>query len=214
MQQVTPTRMALLAKKAQIKLAEQGSELLKEKQTTLVKEFMKISGTAMTLSDELERLSVRADQALARARALDGPEAVRSASFAAQGEVSVEVSETAIMGVSVPVVAVGVSVKRPLMERGYGLVGTSSRIDEVAASFEDELNLVIKLAAIEIRLKRLGEEIRKTTRRVNALENVLIPGLHAQLRYIEMTLAEREREDIFRLKRMKRTIERRAAEAT
>jgi len=213
MQQVTPTRMALLAKKAQIKLAKQGSELLKEKQTTLVKEFMKISGTAMSKSDELERLSVRADQALARARALDGPEVVRSASFAAQGEVSVEVSGTSIMGVSVPMVAVGTGVKRPLLERGYGLVGTSSRIDEVAASFEDELSLVIELAAIEMRLKRLGEEIRKTTRRVNALENVLIPDLHAQLRYIEMTLAEREREDIFRLKRMKRTIERRAAEA-
>lgn len=212
MQQVTPTRMALLAKKAQIKLAEQGSELLKEKQTTLVKEFMKISGTAMAKSDELERLAVQADRELVRARALDGPEAVRSASFAAQGEVSLEVSETTIMGVSVPVVE-QVSVKRPLMERGYGLVGTSSRIDEVASSFEDELNLIIELAAIEMRLKRLGEEIRKTTRRVNALENVLIPDLHAQLRYIEMTLAEREREDIFRLKRMKRTLERRAAEA-
>jgi V/A-type H+-transporting ATPase subunit D len=205
--------MALLAKKAQIKLAEQGSELLKEKQTTLVKEFMKIAERAMTRSDELERVAVRADQSLARARALDGPEAVRSAGLAAQGEVSVEVSETAIMGVRVPVVSVGADVKRPIMERGYDLVGTSSRIDEVAVCFEDELSLIIEVADVEVRLKRLGEEIRKTTRRVNALENVLIPNLHAELRYIEMTLQEREREDIFRLKRMKRTIERRAAEA-
>ncbi len=90
------------------------------------------------------------------------------------------------------------------MARGYGIHTVSSRIDETATSFEGILNLIIAMASNEVRVKRLGDEIRKTTRRVNALEQVVIPALEEQSRFIERTLEEREREDLFRLKRLKR----------
>jgi V/A-type H+-transporting ATPase subunit D len=70
------------------------------------------------------------------------------------------------------------------------------------------IDLVIQLAESEMRLRRLAEEIGRTTRRVNALDNVLIPRLEAQRNYIEMVLDEREREDLFRLKRVKQKIAR------
>ena len=61
----------------------------------------------------------------------------------------------------------------------------------------------IAISSQEMRLKRLGEEIRKASRKINALEQVLIPGLDQEISRIEVALEEREREAIGRLKRFK-----------
>lgn len=205
MENVSPTRMELLGVKAQIGLAEQGRDLLKEKRNALMKEFMKIVETVMTGSDDLEQSAMDARRALARAEALDGAEAVQSAAFAAQGELTLSVEGAFVMGVPVPVIEKK-SASRALIDRGYSLSGTSARIDETADKFEEEVDLLIELASSELRLRRLADEIRKTSRRVNALENILIPRLHSRKAYIEMVLEERAREDLFRLKTVKRAI--------
>ena len=205
MENVSPTRMELLAVKGQIGLAEQGRDLLKEKRNALMKEFMKIADAVMRGSDELEQVAMDARRALGRAEALDGPEVVRSAAFAAQGELTLSVEGAFVMGVPVPVIEKK-SVSRGVIDRGYSLSGTSSRIDETAERFEEEVDLLIELAASELRLRRLAEEIRKTSRRVNALDNIMIPRLHARKTYIDMVLEERAREDLFRLKTVKRAI--------
>jgi len=211
MENVSPTRMELLAVKGQITLAEQGRDLLKEKRNALMKEFMKIADTVMRSNDELEQAAADASRALARAEALDGPEAVRSAAFAAQRELLLSVEGAFVMGVPVPVIKQKESASRAVIDRGYGLVGTSARIDEVANRFEEEVDLLIELASSELRLRRLVEEIRKTSRRVNALENILIPRLYSRQAYIEMVLEERAREDLFRLKTVKRAMVRKRA---
>src|SRR3972149_6441374 len=74
----------------------------------------------------------------------------------------------------------------------------------------------LEVAATEIKLKKIGEEIKKTTRRVNALEQVVIPRIRGEIRYIAAVLEQRAREDVFRLKRIKKKLEakeRRAAPA-
>ncbi len=210
MEQVNPTRMELLAKRAQIALAEQGRDLLKEKRNALWKELMQTARLAMRQSSELEQLASEARYALAWAEALDGREVVQSAAFAARRQVSIEVAAANVMGVAVPVIE-RKKLARSSLQRGYSLASTSSRVDAAAARFEDELELVIELAAGELRLRRLSEEIRKTTIRVNALETILLPRLEAQRAYIESVLDEREREDMFRLKRVKAKIERQDA---
>lgn len=207
MEQVNPTRMELLAKRSQIALASQGRDLLKEKRNALWKELMKTADVVMRGSNELEQVAGEARRALARAEAFDGREGVQSAAFAARREVSIEVTGVNVMGVPVPVIE-RKRIGRSNAQRGYSLASTSHRIDTAAARFEDELELVIELAASEMRLRRLAEEIRKTTIRLNALEMVLIPRLEAQRAYIESVLEEREREDTFRLKRVKAALAR------
>ena len=207
---IAPTRMELLARKSQIALATRGRDVLKDKRNVLMKEFMKHAERAMVSSDALERVAAEARRTLAKAEAVDGSEAVRSASFAARGEVSLAVEGTRVMGVLVPVIEQK-TVSRSLLDRGYSLLGTSARIDQVAERFEEELNLVLELAASEMRLRRLAQELQSTNRRVNALEHLLIPRLVAQRHAIQATLEEREREDIFRLKRVKRTLQRQKA---
>lgn len=211
MEEVRPTRAELLERKQQITLAQQGMDLLKQKRDALLIEFMSVMDETLRLSESLQKSVSESQYSLAVAKAVDGSVALRSAALATKGEVSVEMSGTKIMGVAVPVVTKGESPIKSSFTRGYAVTGVSSRVDEAAEKFEKILEVIIEYADIETRLKRLGEEINKTNRRVNALEQVTIPALHEQVAYISQTLDERAREDLFRLKKVKKKIEKKKA---
>ena len=94
-------------------------------------------------------------------------------------------------------------VGRGRFDRGYTPGGSSAHIDAVAAEFEAIVDQLLRLAAYEVRLRRLSQEIGITNRRVNALATVVIPQLERQTRLISSRLEERERQEIYRLKRIK-----------
>jgi V/A-type H+-transporting ATPase subunit D len=197
--------MELLAKRAQIALAAQGRDLLKQKRAALREELAKSIDIALEESSELDRLAARAWRALGQAEAFDGPQAVESAGFAARRNVSIQVTGTNVMGVPVPEIE-RKRLVRAAFHRGYSLASTSGRIDAAASAFEEELELLIDVAVSEMRLRRLLEEIRKTSIRINSLEVIILPRLQAESAYIETVLDEREREDLFRLKRVKKAL--------
>lgn len=202
MESINATRSELLARRAQIKLAAQGRDLLEQKRAALWKELMKLIDEAMQGAASAEAAMAEARRALAWAAGHDGREAVESAGFAAHRNVSLEVGVTNVAGVSVPVIG-RADLVRSSVQRGYSLAHTSGRIDTAALRFEEVLERVVAQAAIELRLRRLAEEIRVTSLRVNALDTVLLPRLEAERSAIERALDEREREDVFRLKRVK-----------
>lgn len=207
MEQVNPTRMELIRKRAQIRLAEQGRDLLREKMDALIREFFRIMTTVSDSRGKLEAVADGAQRALLIAEAVDDPVTLKSASFATKRHVSLDIRGKNIMGVPVPII----EKKRftlSVTERGYSPIGISGRIDETAERFEAELDLIIALAETETALRRLGEEIQMNRRRVNALEQVLIPELKQQAKYIKITIEEREREDLYRLKKVKRLLQR------
>jgi V/A-type H+-transporting ATPase subunit D len=207
MEQVNPTRMELIRKNAQIKLAEQGRDLLREKMDALIQEFFHIMESVSKSRDELEIVAETAQRSLLTALAVDDSVTLKSASFATRKGLFLEIKGKNIMGVPVPVLEKK-RVSKSVLERGYSIISTSGRIDEAAEKFEMELDLIIGLAETETSLKRLGGEIQMTRRRVNALEQVLIPDLKKQAKYIKNAIDEREREDLFRLKKVKKIIER------
>ena len=202
MEEVRPTRSELLERKQQITLAEQGMDLLKQKRDALLIEFMSVMDETLRLSSDLQRTVNEAQYSLALTKAVDGVVSVRSAAFATRGEITIDMTGTKIMGISVPVVTKGESPLRTSFTRGYAITSVSSRIDETADKFERILDVIIEYADIETRLKRLGEEIQKTNRRVNALEQITVPQLREQVAYIRQALDERAREDLFRLKKV------------
>lgn len=207
MEQINPTRMELIKKNAQIKLAEQGRDLLREKMDALIQEFFHVMESVSQSRIELEELSLVAQHSLLIAQAVDDPVTLKSASFATRRGLTLHITGKNIMGVPVPIIEKKRFVKN-LLDRGYSFLGVSGRIDETAEKFEAELDLIITLAETETSLRRLGGEIQMTRRRVNALEQVLIPELKRQAKYIENTIDERDREDLFRLKKVKKIIER------
>ncbi|MDD5771836.1 MAG: V-type ATP synthase subunit D [bacterium] len=207
MESSSPTRTELLLKKTQINLANQGKELLKQKRDALMMEFMKVLDHALRMSNFLQRALAEGQYSLATAQAVDGMITVKSASFATKSNVTATITGTQVMGVPLPVVTKGVSPLRNQFSRGYSIAGVSSRISETAEKFEKIVDVIIDNAHIETRLRRLGEEIQKTNRRVNALEHIVVPALKEQVTFIKMTLEERAREDLFRLKKVKKSIE-------
>lgn len=202
MERVSATRSELLARKAQIGLAAQGRDLLKEKRTALMREFDRLSSSALRAMRNLEEQAATARDTLSEATALDGPEAVGSAAIAATGEVEVELKTKNVAGV--PIVELDHdTVGRSRIGRGYSLTATTPRIDRTAEDFEVVLDGLLDVVAVEMSLRRLAEEITRTTRRVNALEHVVIPRLEEQRDFIAMVLDERELENRVRLMRAK-----------
>lgn len=211
MEQASPTRMELMRLNTQIRLAEQGKDLLKEKMDALIREFFQIMESVSKSRGELEILSESARRSLLAAEAVDDMVTLQSAAFASKRMINLDISGKNIMGVPVPVIEKR-SVSRTVCDRGYSILGVSGRIDETAEKYEQELDLIIALAETETALRRLGGEIQMTRRRVNALEQILIPELKQQAKYIRITIEERERENIFRLRRVKKMLNRKKAE--
>lgn len=208
MQDVRPTRAELLSRRKQISVATQGKNLLEAKLDALMQEFISVVDDAMKLATQLEETIGRAQHGIELARAIDGPSTVHSAALAAKNEVLVEITGHRVMGVPVPVVRQGPEIRRDGFTRGYSPTGVSARVDEAAKKFEAVINTLLQYAEVKTRLRRLGSEITKVNRRVNALEQVRIPQLEQQVRIIEQILDERGREDLFRLKKVKHKIER------
>ncbi|MDY6764099.1 MAG: V-type ATP synthase subunit D [Halobacteria archaeon] len=209
---VKPTRKNLMEIKERIELSEQGHDTLEKKRDGLIMEFMEILEEAQDVRENMEEDYEKAQRKINRARALDGDVAVRGAAAARAETPEIMLDSKNIMGVVVPQIE-GSKVKKNIGERRYGLLGTSSRIDETAEAYEELLDTIILAAEIETAMKKMLEEIEKTKRRVNALEFKLIPELEEARDFIELRLEEMEREEIFRLKKIKAKKEREEKEA-
>ncbi len=199
---VKPTRSELIQLKLRIKLSERGHKLLKMKRDGLILEFFKILNQARNVRTELDAAFLKAEEKINLASAVNGMVAVRSVAFTAKESPEIRLSGKNIMGVVVPKIS-STGVKKTLLERSYGIIGTNSYIDETADAYEDLVEKIVTAAELETTMKRLLNEIEKTKRRVNALEFKIIPELIATMKYIRFALEEMERENTFRLKRVK-----------
>jgi len=199
---VKPTRSELIATRKRIKLSISGHKLLKMKRDGLIIEFFELLPKVKDMRSQLVELYTAADKKLAVAMVADGKSALKSAANCRQTPPQVELSENNIMGVVVPKIKVS-TIQKSVEERGYGLIGTSVRIDESVHAFEKLAEKVLEAAELETTMKKLLDEIESTKRRVNALEFKVIPNLEEIASYITLRLEELERENVFRLKRIK-----------
>ncbi len=199
---VKPTRKNLMAIEDRIELSERGHDTLEQKRDGLIMEFMDILDQAQDVREDLNANYETAQRKLDMARAMEGDVAVRGAAAALQEHPEITTQSKNIMGVVVPQIESS-KVRKSLDERGYGLLGSSARIDEAADAYEELLETIILAAEVETAMKKMLTEIETTKRRVNALEFKLLPDLYDNQEYIEQKLEEQEREEIFRMKKIK-----------
>ncbi len=197
---VHPTRSELLAMKKRTKLAEKGHKLLKEKRDVLVVEFFNIVKDAKTITGELTESIKTSYEKLIRTEAVMGPSEVESIASGVEEIGEVRIEEKNIMGVHVPKLEVEI----PKAKMTYGPALTSPVLDETMDNFGESLRKIIEYVEVGESARRLSEEIKKTKRRVNALEYIVLPRLDNTQKYIQMRLDELERENFFRLKTIKR----------
>jgi len=199
---VKPTRKNLMEIEDRIELSERGHDTLEKKRDGLIMEFKEILDQAQSVRENVESDYQDAQQTIDMARAMEGDVAVRGAATALKDHPEISTEAKNIMGVVVPQIE-STSVQKSLDQRGYGVLGTSARIDEAAEAYEELLESIILAAEVETAMKKMLDEIEKTKRRVNALEFKLLPELHDNKEYIEQKLEEQEREEIFRMKKIK-----------
>ncbi len=197
--------MELLEIRKKLTLAEKGHKFLEEKRDALVERFFDIIEKRNKLSGEMDEEFEDAFLSLIQAQMIMGEKKVDDISRLTEdvGEISFENDN--IMGVKIPRMnADGI---KTTIKSTYGFFETCSKLDDAQRKFNALMSKLIQLADLEGGIKSLAVEIEKTKRRVNVLENTLIPKLYATRKYIEMQLEEREREDFFRRKRIKNILE-------
>ena len=122
--------------------------------------------------------------------------------YAIQESPKIKLETKNIMGVSVPKIE-SEQIEKAMKDRSIGVAGSTPAIDEGILAYEKLVDKIIQVAEIETAIKRLLSEIEKTKRRVNALEFSVIPKMLEVKAFIRLRLEEMERENIFRLKRVK-----------
>ena len=202
---VAPTRSNLLKARESLQLAKEGYDLLEQKREVLLMELMQIVHDLRELERQVEEKSAAAFAALESALLSMGDESVRWAALSVIGERDISLLHRSVMGV--PVVTVQ-GAKETLAGLQASLEGTGPALDEARRRFEELVSIIYKWSEVEVSVWRLASEIRKTQRRVNALENIFIPEHEGTVKAIEEVLEESDREEFIRKKKVKSVLER------
>jgi V/A-type H+-transporting ATPase subunit D len=199
------TRINLLYLRKRLKILIEGSRLLKNKREALTKEFFEIIEDVLSYRDQLNSTLNEAVENLTMAKIFLGEAALWATSFGSGREFFFDIQLKNIWGVKIPEIEEK-SFIRPLETRGLSPVGESLWSLKTTGSFEKALDCIFMVASRETRLRKLGEEIKATSRRINALEEVIIPSTRKDIKNITHILEERERESIYLLKRFKNIV--------
>jgi V/A-type H+-transporting ATPase subunit D len=196
---IPPTRSNLLRMKQELKFAHEGYEILDRKREVLTTELIKMAHDAQELQEEVWKLVAEAYRALEQAKLTMGQEHVERTALAMHKTVDISLKFRGVMGVPIPTVeAEGGPPEMP-----YSLGDTKATLDHASASFRSVLERIPELSELVTSVWRLAGELRKTQRRVNALQHIFIPEYEETVEFIKSALEEREREETFRLKWLK-----------
>jgi len=207
--QVAPTKSNLMRAKRSLKTAVEGYALLDRKRNVLIRELMSVLGSAKDAQVEVGKALETAFKDLREANVAMGADAVEEVALACARPLDVTILAKSVMGAWTP----GVQPLPATFERTYSFQGTTAGLDEAMLRFRYAASVVAKAAVMETTVIRLAQEIQRTQKRANALHNVLIPRYKEQIKFIAESLEEREREEFFKVKQVKRNKQKAAARA-
>ena len=194
---VTPTKGSLMAIQKSLSLSTLGFELLDRKRNILIREMMVLIDKVKSLRGEISSTYREAYEALQEANVTLGM--VQETAMAVPVDDGVTITYRSVMGVEIPNVRLAESEIRMC----YGLDRTNSRLDYAYVCFQKAKRVTALLAEVENSVYRLANAIRKTQRRANALENIVIPRYEETAKFITDALEEKDREEFSRLKVIK-----------
>ncbi len=197
---IAPTRSNLIRIKQELQFAREGHEILDRKREALTAELIQVAHEAEQLQQKVWAQLAFAYAAMEKAQLLMGREGVEWAALAASKTVEVTTKFRGVMGVTIPVI----EARGEPPEMLYGLGDVSASLDEATTAFREVLSQIPELSRLVTAVWRLARELRKTKRRVNALQYIFIPDYEETVAFIKSALEEREREEAFRLKKLKK----------
>lgn len=199
MEKMTPTKANLMKSKSLLAFSKQGYQLLDKKRTVLIREMMSMMEEVETLQKDIDEVFTEVYEALKHANITMGTNAVIETALSIPKDEDISILNKSVMNVELPTIKQTKRGSSP----SYGFYRTNSAVDITVTKMKDVQQLLYRLAEVENAVFRLAEEIRKTSKRANALDKIQIPKYSELTKWIEDSLEEKEREDFFRLKRVK-----------
>jgi V/A-type H+-transporting ATPase subunit D len=175
-------------------------KILKARRQALIRELMATIKPYVRSKEEIRCIYRKAIKELSFSISYEGEDFIRSLTISQKRHIGIEIIDRKLWGLKYRDVIINEDILRNPDERQYGYLFTTPHLEECIYLFEKILDSMLKIAAFESKLKRLSEEIIKTTRKIKILEEKKLPQLKSQIRYITQYLEEREREDYYRLK--------------
>ena len=199
-QNIAPTKSNLLRTKDNLNLSRTGYNLIDKKRPVLIKEMMQQIEKAKEIQSDVKELFEKAYDVLQEANITMGVRQVQDIALSIDKAEHFDITYKSIMGLDVPTV----KYEKPVLRPHYSMYMTGEAIDEAIMIFQKIKNLTYRLAETENTVYKLSIEIKKNQKRANALEKMQIPNLEETVKYISESLEEKEREDFYRLKKIKK----------
>ena len=203
MPDVAPTKTNLLRIRHELEFARLGHELLDQKRNILVIELLNLVDQAVDFQERVVKALEEAYRTLEQAVLRMGKLRVSHLASAVNISAEIELKSRRVMGVRLPVVETAFAEHPPY----YSPLGTSFWIDNSLEEFKEALQVMGRLAELKISIIRLAAEVRKTIRKVNALEKISIPDLEQTVGFIQNRLEENERDTFVLMKLVKSRLE-------
>lgn len=196
---VAPTKSNLLTMKEQLSIAQDGYDLLEQKREILVMELMQMVEKVKLLENDIEKQIDRAYPSLRQMFMTVGRDRTERVAKTVNYDYDIREKRVILAGMTFSTV----SVELPRRKLAWSYLNSFADCDKVMIDFFELLRLLTEMASIRTIVWRLAKEVKKTQRRVNALDKQVIPQTRETKTYIESILEERERESIFVLKALK-----------
>jgi V/A-type H+-transporting ATPase subunit D len=200
MENFAPTKSTLIAAKSSLEFSKKGFELLDKKRNILIREMMTYVSRARVLQEEVNITFSKAYKALESANINLGITNIEDITMTVEEARDYEILFKSVMGVEVPKITFE---QKEIVPR-YGFYRSSATVDEAMKEFNKVKYLTYELAEVENAVYRLAMEVKKTQKRANALQNIQIPKFREIVKFVTEVLEEKEREDFFRLKVVKK----------
>ncbi|MDR2210563.1 MAG: V-type ATP synthase subunit D [Spirochaetaceae bacterium] len=199
-EQIAPTKSNLFRVKERLATAEEGYDLLEQKREILVMELMQKVEQVKLLERDLDAQVASAYPALKRMLIVVGRERADRLSRNIRYQFELREKRVLAAGMTLP----SLEIRLPNAELKYSPANSFAECDETVLEFFKLLKTLTELAAVRTIAWRLAREVRKTQRRVNALEKMVIPTARDTKVYIEAALEERDRDAFFTSKLLKK----------
>lgn len=197
---VTPTKSNLMAAQASLSFSKKGYEFLDKKRNVLIREMMSFMDRAKKIQKKMREIFEEAYEALIMANITIGINEVNEVAKSIPQATEFSVLTRSIMGVEISQIKYNVRELVPC----YSFYHTNTALDVALKRFHQVNYLIYELAEVEDSVYKLALEVKRTQKRTNALKNIQIPKYEALVKMISEMLEEKEREDFFRLKVLKK----------
>jgi V/A-type H+-transporting ATPase subunit D len=197
---IAPTKANLMTAQVALDFSKKGYELLDKKRNVLIREMMSFMDRAKVIQQKMQEIFKEAYEALIMANITIGINEVNEVAESIPQATEFTILTQSIMGVEIP----QIKYEKRELEPYYSFYHTNTALDVALKEFHRVKYLLYELAEIEDSVYKLATEIKRTQKRTNALKNIQIPKYEALVKMISEMLEEKEREDFFRLKVLKK----------